>query len=62
MKDAVSAQKSPSRVRDGDGDEGVAGRNGREKYILKERSMIFHKKETEVIKLGARPGPLVVQL
>ena len=28
------SSKSPSRVRDGDGDEGVAGRNGREKYYL----------------------------
>ena len=31
MKGAVSAQKSPSRVRDRD--KGVAGRNGREKYF-----------------------------
>ena len=54
--------KSPSRV--WDRDEGVAGRNGREKYFPEEgslicfpgKSMIFYKKKTEKIELVARPG------
>ena len=39
--------KSPSRVRDGD--EGIHGRNGGEKYFLKEEALItcdFHESET----------------
>ena len=54
--------KSPSRVRDGD--ERVAGRNGREKYFPDKESLIcppgksmnYHKKETEKIELVARPA------
>ena len=53
--------KSPSRDRDGD--EGVAGRNGRELCFPDKRSlicppgkpMISYKDETEKIELVARP-------
>ena len=55
------SSKSPSRVRDGD--EEVAGRNGREYCSPNEgslicppgKSMIFHKKETEKNELVTRP-------
>ena len=55
-----ASSKSPSRVRDGD--EGVAGRNGREYCFPDEgslicppgKSMIFHKKETEKNEFVAR--------
>ena len=60
MKGDVSAQISPSRVRDGD--EGVAGKNGREQCFPNEGSLICptgnfsHKKETEKVESLSRPG------
>ena len=69
MKDAVSAQKSPSRVRDGE--EGVAGRSGKEEWYPDEgslicppgKSMILYKKgNRKKIVLVARPDPEEVLL
>ena len=47
LKGTVSALKSPSRVQVGD--EGVAGRNGGEKYFtdMEGKLMIFHIEGTE---------------
>ena len=54
LKGVVSALKSPARARVGD--EGVAGRNGREKYFPERegKSMIFLQKGNRKIELAAR--------